>query len=220
MNYREYQEVTEYVQSSLNADGFAHTCRVCNYALQIIDTEKYADASVVILAAILHDIGRVDGEAGDHGKVGSEKSYTYLIEKGYADELAKSVADCILTHSSASETPPQTLEAKILFDADKLDTTGAVGTARAILQCNQTGVPMYTLGKDGLPLGGKKEEQASLMKEYRRKLKKLEKVFYTEKAKKIAAKRQPIMDVYFNQLSEELVSNYKRGNKLIKKYCN
>ena len=220
MNYGKYQEVIEYIQSSLNADDFAHTCRVFNYALQILDAEKKADASVVIFAAILHDIGRADEEAEDHGKAGSEKSYAYLTEKGYADELAKSVANCILTHCSCSEVPPQTLEAKILFDADKLDTTGAVGTARAIAQCRLEGNPMYALGEDGLPLSGKKEEASSLMKKYSRKLKKLEKVFFTEKAKKIAVKRQPIMDEYFNQLAEELESNYKKGSELIKKYCN
>jgi len=220
MNYGKYQEVIEYIQSSLNADDFAHTCRVFNYALQILDAEKKADASVVIFAAILHDIGRADGEAEDHGKAGSEKSYAYLTEKGYADELAKSVADCILTHSNTSEIPPQTREAKILFDADKLDTTGAVGTVRAVLQCKQDGMPMYTLGEDGLLLRGKKEEQASLMRQYRRKLNKLEKVFYTEKAKKIAANHQPAMDEYFEKLVKELDKNYRKGNELIKKYCN
>jgi len=220
MDYGKYQSIIADIQSQMNADDFAHTCRVVNYAMQILDTEKKADNSVVILAAILHDIGRAGGKAEDHAKMGSEKSYAYLTEKGYADELAKHVSYCILTHCSCSEIPPQTLEAKILFDADKLDTTGAVGTARMIAQCLQDANPMYILGEDGFPLGGKKGEPASLMRECRQKLKKLEKVFFTKKAKNIAAKHQSAMEEYFEKFIEEIKGNYKKGSKLIQKYCN
>ena len=218
MDYGKYQDISDYTRSCLNAGDFAHSCRVLNYALQILDTEKNADASVVILAAILHDVGRANGEAEDHARRGSENSYAWLVEKGYADELARQVADCILTHCSCSETSPQTLEAKILFDADKLDTTGAVGTARAIIQSAQAGIPVYALGEDGLPLGGKKKEPESLIKEYRQKLKKLETIFYTKKAKKIALRHQEAMDAYFEKLSKEIDRNYKKGNELLKKH--
>jgi uncharacterized protein len=220
MNYGKYQEIIDYIQSCLNADDFAHTCRVFNYVLQILDSEKDADADAAILAALFHDVGRADGEDENHDKTGSEKSYAYLVEKGYADELARHVADCILTHCNCSETRPQSLEAKILFDADKLDTTGAIGTARAIAQCRQDGMPLYILGEDNLPLRGKKEEPASLIKKYRRKLKKLDTAFFTKKAKRIADKHQLAMDEYFENLIKELDRNYKKGSERIKKYCN
>jgi uncharacterized protein len=219
MTYGKFQEVIDYVQSCLDVNDFAHTCRVLNYTLQILDTKKKADTTVVILAAILHDIGHTTGCTADHAKTGSEKSYAYLVEKGYSDEMAKHIADCILTHCNCSETPPQTLEAKILFDADKLDTTGAIGIARMIVQCQQDGDPMYTLEKDSLPHEGKKEDPASLMKKYKQKLKKLEKVFFTEKAKKIATKHQLLMDEYFEEFLDEINSNYKKGSQLAKKYC-
>jgi len=220
MTYGKFQDVVDYVRSCFDDDDYAHTCRVLNYALQILDTEKDADASVVILAAILHDVGRAGDEAEDHARTGSGKSYAFLVGKGYATELAKHVAACIMTHCNCSETAPQTLEAKILFDADKLDTTGAVGTTRAIVQCRQDGLPMYILGEDSLLLVGKKEGPASLIKMYKRKLKKLERVFFTKEAKKIAAKRQPVMDKYFESLINEIDKNYKNGNELIEKYCN
>ena len=217
MNYGKFQSAIDYTQSFLNADDFAHTCRVLGYALQILAAEKKADATVVILAAILHDISRDAHNSTDHAQAGSEKSYTFLVENGYTDKLARQVADCILTHSTSSKTQPQTLEAKILFDADKLDTTGAVGAARAAIQCRHDGKPMYTLGEDGFP--DNKRESASLLGKYRRKLKKLKKIFFTEKAKKIAAKNQPAMDEYFKGFEEEIDRNYKEGSKLIQKYC-
>lgn len=218
MDYGKYQDVLDYAQSCINDDDFAHTCRVLNYALQILESKKGADASVVILAIILHDIGRSEGESDEQIRAGSERCYSYLVEKGYSEELARHVADCIMTRRQNSDAVPQTLEAKIVFDADKLDTTGAIGTARAIIQCQVEGMPMYTLGDDGLPLEGSKEEPASLMKSYRRSLRKLEKVFYTKAAKKIAARHQPVMGDYFEKLIEELNRNYKKGNELIKKH--
>jgi uncharacterized protein len=220
VNYGKFQDAIDYVQSCLDTDGFMHTCRVLNYALQILDTEKKADTDVVILSAILHDIGRATGNSTNHANTGSEKSYAYLVGKGYTDEVAKHVADCIMTHCKCSETSPQTLEAKILFDADKLDTTGAIGTALAIVQCRQDGEPMYTLEENGTPLVGEKEETDSLMKKYRQKLRRLEKVFFTKKAKKIAAKHQLTMDEYFEEFIEEIESNHKKGSKLVQKYCN
>jgi hypothetical protein len=78
---------------------------------------------------------------------------------------------------------------------------------------------MYTLGEDSLPLEGKKEDPASLMKKYRQKLKKLEKVFFTAKAKKIATKHQLMMDEYFEEFMDEIDNNYKKGSQLAKKYC-
>jgi uncharacterized protein len=220
MSYGKFQDTVDYAQSCLDAETFAHTCRVLNYALQILETKKKADTSVVILAAILHDIGRETCSTANHAKAGSEKSAAYLLEKGYSEDFAKCVAECILTHSNCSEVPPQTLEAKILFDADKLDTTGAMGTARAIVQCIHEGIPVYSLGEDNLSLEGKKEDPASLIRKYRQKMKKLEKVFFTEKARKIAAKHQLIMNEYFEELIDEIESNYRKGKDLSQKYCN
>ncbi|MCL2760177.1 MAG: HD domain-containing protein [Desulfuromonadales bacterium] len=226
MSPEKYQDIAEYVQAELNAKDCLHTYRVLNYALQLIGTEDNVNVEVVILSALLHDIGRIKKSAKDsknvpsHAQTGSEKAYELLIEKGYPEEIAKQVSESVLSHSKNSKPKPQTIEAKILFDADKLDMTGAIGTARAIQLAGATGVPLYLTDKAGFPIKeGKKKEAPSLFKDYQQELKKMTKVFHTAKAQKIAIKHQKTMDSYFEKLHKEVDKNHKNGMKLLHKYC-
>jgi len=216
MEYGKYQEVVDHVQSIFNAEDFAHTIRVLNYALQILNTEEEANIEVTILAAIMHDVGRIRGRNKNHNTLGSKRSFDFLVEKGYSGEVARHVADCVLTHSSDSETKPQTLEAKIVYDADKLDMVGAVGTVRIISQCRKDSIPLYVLDKNNLPAKGKKSGAESLLTIYKQELSDI--AFYTKKAKKIAAKHKKIADGYFKGLTKELSSNYEKGKEYAKKY--
>ncbi|MCL1873277.1 MAG: HD domain-containing protein [Clostridiales bacterium] len=229
MEYGKYQNIVEFMEECMQGDisNRLHTYRVLNYALQILETEASACREVVIVAALLHDIGhkerrygrKIPGDVPYHAKVGSEKSYGFLIGNGYEEEIAKHVADCIFTHSLNSKIPPKTLEAKIVFDADKLDLTGAMGAVRTALSGAAAGEPLYLLDGEGIPSRGKKKEDPSLLRDYQQQLKKLLKVFNTAKAQKIAAKQQKTMDLYFEELLREVGKNHKNGNRLAQKYC-
>ena len=223
MGKKNYQDVLEAVKELLCQDDFLHTQRVLNYALQILETESKANPEAVILSAILHDIGRAKNgtgflSSGSHAETGAEKSREILAGKEYPEEVIQLVAECILTHSNKSEAKPQTLEAQILFDADKLDMTGAVGVARAI-QAAADGKPFYQVDEDGFPLKGKKKESPSLFQDYQQKLDKTSTLFYTDKARKMAIKRQKIMDDYFSNLHNEIDKNHENGMKLLHRYC-
>jgi len=218
MDFGKYQDIAEFVSSNLKESDWQHTHRVFNYALQIAETENESNFEVVSLAALLHDIGRVRSSQ-NHAKKGSAKAYELLIDQGYSKDLAREVAECILSHSIGSETEPQTLEAKILFDADKLDMTGAIGAARAIGYAKSRRKPLYLLDEDGFPMKGKKKEESSLLRDYKQELEKITGIFYTEKARKIAIKHQKTMDCYFEELYKEVDKNHKNGIKLIQKYC-
>lgn len=218
MEYGKYENIAKFMVECMKGDQniCLHTFRVVNYALQILETEVAASPEVVIVAALLHDIGRKIKKSGRkeksyHAKAGSEKAFAFLLENGYEEEIARHVAECILTHSLNAETPPQTLEAKIVFDADKLDLTGAVGAARAISASALSGAPLYLLDEEGLPTTGKKKEASSLMQDYRQQLKRLPLVFYTAKAHKVAEKQQQAMDDYFEALTREVTKNHKNG---------
>ncbi|MCL2853226.1 MAG: HD domain-containing protein [Defluviitaleaceae bacterium] len=218
MDYGKYQRAAEYMRNCMTdqVHDCTHIYRVVNYALQILETEPQADAEVVVLAALLHDIGRDDESSGkSHAESGSEKAYAFLKDAGYPEETAGHVSDCILTHRYNSKNSLKTLEAKILYDADKLDLSGAVGTARTILFGGMIDEPMYLMDEHGLP----RADAACLFREYLKKLRKLTNVFHTSKAQKIAAQRQKTMDSYFKQLIREVEKNHKSGLKLIGKYC-
>jgi uncharacterized protein len=196
---------------------------VLNYALQILETEPKANPEAVILSAIFHDIGRVKNGTGslsskNHAEAGAEKSREFLTEKNYPEDIIQLVSACILTHSNGSETEPQTLEAQILFDADKLDMTGSVGVARAI-QAAANEKPFYQVDEDGFPLKGKKKESPSLFQDYKQKLDKMSSLLYTEKARKMAIKRQKTMDDYFSSFHNEVDKNHENGMTLLHKYC-
>jgi uncharacterized protein len=215
MYFGKFQEVADYVQTVMSVDDFTHTVRVFNYALQILDTEKKAEADITLLAALLHDIGRTSGRVKGHDKIGSKKSHTYLIQKGYPEEIAMAVADCISTHSHDSEAAPQTLEAKILFDADKLDTLGATGAISAIAEALKERMPLYVIDENYLPAKG---TTASLLRKYKEELKYPKVSLFTKQAKKIAQGHQKAMDSYFKKLTKEIEQNRKKATKAAKKF--
>ena len=86
MNFGKYQVLIDYIKSGLKDTEYLHSIRVLNYALQILNTEKKADAEVVIAAAILHDVGRgkrsgkLPEGTPPHAETGSKKAYSFLIK--------------------------------------------------------------------------------------------------------------------------------------------
>lgn len=112
-----------------------HVYRVLYVALDIASCEKEVDMDILITACLLHDIGRkeqFENPALCHAQVGADKAYDFLIAKGYGENYARRVAACIRSHRYRSNEEPDTIEAKILFDADKLDATGTLGIARTL----------------------------------------------------------------------------------------
>lgn len=110
-----------------------HVRRVLYLALEIAETEEGVDRDLLIAACLLHDVGRPEQFADPalcHARVGGEKARRFLLDHGFSQDFAARVGDCVRTHRYRSDDPPESLEAKILFDADKLDVTGAVGMAR------------------------------------------------------------------------------------------
>ncbi|MEG1932062.1 MAG: HD domain-containing protein, partial [Pygmaiobacter sp.] len=175
---------------------------------------------VVIMASLLHDIGRAEERQTPescHAEIGSRKAFDFLLAQGYCEQTACHVAACILTHRYKKSRVPQSIEAQIIFDADKLDLTGTVGTARAILFGAQIGEPLYLLNDRHMPAQGLPSDEASLFREYHRKLKYLSGKLYTAKARCIAAEQQKSMDAYFDHLFAEINENYTAGQTILKK---
>lgn len=165
-----------------------HVYRVVNYAAQIADETENADFDVVITAALLHDIGRADEYENHsicHAEIGSKKAKDFLLSRGYSPSFSEKVESCILSHRHKKGAFPESMEAKILYDADKLDLIGCVGTARAILFGGQIDEPLYVLDAKGQPTYGFPEEVPSLFREYHRKLQNLSSELYTDAGIKI-----------------------------------
>ena len=197
-----------------------HIYRVLYNAMDIAQAEQNVDYDVLICACLLHDIGRKEQFENPklcHAMVGGEKAYRFLIDNHFDQDFADKVKHCIQTHRYRQNNPPRSLEAQILFDADKIDATGAVGIARTLFYKGTVGEPLYSLLSDGKVSDGTDDEKPSFFQEYKYKLEKLYDRFYTKRGNEIAKERQKTAVAFYNAMLKEVSDSYDRGLCLIEK---
>ena len=196
-----------------------HIYRVLYHGLEIAKTENHVDYDVLITACLLHDIGRreqFENPALCHAIVGGRKAYNFLTEHGFEEDFANRVKHCIETHryrQNQRPESPESPEAKILFDADKLDATGAMGIARTLIYKGIVSESIYSVLPDGRISDGKHDQEPSFFQEYKYKLEGLYSGFYTKRAAQIAGERQRIAVDFYNCLYQEASFSCLRGRE-------
>ena len=201
-----------------SAHDTEHIYRVLYLALEIAQTEKRADRDVLIAACLLHDIGRqaqFENPALCHAAVGAEMAFAFLVKNGFPEPFAAHVRAAVATHRFRKGSPPVSIEAKILYDADKIDVCGAVGVARTLLYKGQMAEPLYTLLPDGTVSDGEADTVPSFFQEYKRKLQGIEERLLTQKGREIAAQRQKAAEAFYNSLLHEVREPYECGRRLL-----
>lgn len=196
-----------------------HVYRVLYTAMEIAQGEN-VNRDVLIAACLLHDIARKDqleNPAVCHAEKGAEKAEAFLLKNSFAPEFAAHVRDCIYTHRFRKAMPPKTMEAKILFDADKLDVAGAIGIARTLMYRSAVEEPLYTLLSDGTVSDGSGDAPDSFFHEYRFKLEKIYDRFYTEKGRRMAAERRQAAADFYRSLYAEINGAYTGGRDVLNK---
>ena len=216
MDKQTFSLLEDYMLSCMkdSAHDKEHIYRVLYHAMTIAKTEENVNYDVLIAACLLHDIGRKEQYENPklcHAMVGGEKAFVFLAEHGFDDVYAQRVKHCIQSHRYRQNNPPQSLEAKILFDADKLDAVGAMGIARTLLYQGIVGDPLYTFVSDGTVSDGEQDTAPSFFHEYKFKLEKLYNRFFTEKAAEIAKERQVAAVSFYESLRQEVDSTYLLG---------
>jgi uncharacterized protein len=192
----------------LNARGshdWDHTERVSKLCLRIARKEK-ADCEVLKLAALLHDIGREEEDRSNgkvcHGEKGAELATGILKKHGIEKKVIERVVHCIETHRFRQNRPPQSLEAKILFDADKLDSIGAVGIGRAFLFAGEVGARLHNPGMNPKKTKPYTKEDTAY-REFLVKLRKIKGRLFTSEGKRLARERHRFMVRFFERLNKE-----------------
>lgn len=217
-----HKRILEIVQNKLtcSAHNLDHVMRVYNLCLMISKYEESVDLDILIPAALLHDIARVE-ESGDktgkndHALLGSEIAENILKDLEYEEEKIEKIKHCIITHRFRTGNEPRTIEAKILFDSDKLDAIGAVGIARTFMLSGQCGQRLELNNSISDYLNYNTTENGRIKDmskhnpiiEYEVKLKKIPDKLYTKKAKELGEDRIEFMEQYFNRLKLELQCN-------------
>lgn len=213
-----YKLLEDYMKSCMedSAHDKEHIYRVLYNALAIADTEKDVDYEVLIAACLLHDIGRGEQFANpklDHAEVGAQKAYRFLRDNHFSEEMAGKIRDCIRSHRFRNDCLPESIEAKILFDADKIDVSGAIGIARTLIYKGQVSEPLYSL----MPDGTVSDDAPSFFHEYKYKLENIYNHFYTEKGSLIARERQSAAVSFYQDIFREVSETCRDGAERLEK---
>ncbi|MFO7965036.1 MAG: HD domain-containing protein [Desulfobacterales bacterium] len=200
------EQAKAHFSSSKGSHGWDHTIRVHRLCLTI-GRKEGADLHVLSIASLLHDIGRCyqDNSKGAvcHARKGVEMAKSLVEPLSLTNDQKKNILHCIASHRFRKNNPPKTLEAKILFDADKIDAIGAVGIARAFLFAGEVGARLHAP-----ELSIEETEPYSVndtgYREYVVKLSKIKDRILTEEGKKIAFQRHEFMKRFFAQFIYEI----------------
>jgi len=188
--------------------GFDHVLRVLHMA-ERIGAELGADLEVLRAAALLHDAaGAAPGPGGGrqtHEQASAEFAAEVLRREGWPEDRIQQAAHCIRAHRFRSVEAPGTLEAKILYDADKLDVLGAFGVARTIGYAFQAGEPVFAEPSAAFRRSGERQpgEPHSAYHEFLFKLQHVAGRLHTEPGRRIGVARSALMRRFFEQLALE-----------------
>lgn len=215
-----YNLIENYMLSCMedSAHDCEHIYRVLYNALEIAQSEEGVDFDVLIAACLLHDIGRkeqFENPALCHAMVGGEKAHKFLTDQGFDRDFSEKVRHCIQTYRFRRNMQPESMEAKILFDADKLDATGTLGIARTLMYKGNVAEPIYTRLADGSISDGTGDTAPSFFQEYHHKLEKLYGNFYTARGAQLAQERRPIAAAFYESLYREVSSGYLSGREIL-----
>ena len=182
-----------------------HTLRVVKLCDHIGRVEK-ADMDVLRIAACLHDIGRShqDNSNGHicHAKKGAAMARPILEPLPLLNDQKKNIIHCIRTHRFRGQHTPSTIEAKILFDADKLDAIGAVGIARAYQFAGEVGARLHNPNNNIEHTKAYSKEDTGF-REYSVKLRHIKDRILTREGRRMALERHEFMTAFFDRFIQE-----------------
>lgn len=205
------------LESAPGCHDWAHTLRVLNNARVIMREIRGSltasiqpfDMMMVECAAILHDAARPEELAANgkvcHAYLGAELAPKLLRQAGFDDNpFAVKVAECVRSHRYRGDVAdaPRRLEEKIIFDADKLDSIGAVGVARAFHFSGRIGSKLHNSREEALASKAYSTGD-SAYREYLVKLRHIPSRMLTEPGKKLALERAHFTMVFFDRLNQE-----------------
>jgi uncharacterized protein len=199
------------------AHDFDHVWRVTQLALHIAQAEG-ADLQIVRLAALLHDVTPPNDDAEDraddaharrraHHLAAADYARTLLTARGMGTDAVANVVHSIEAHRFRDRAvQPATLEAKCLYDADKLESIGAIGIARAFAYGGAHGSRLWSEPWSAAPDDAAKPTGPDYtpVHEYVYKLRRILATLHTATAQRIGGERHRFMIAFFDRLDAEM----------------
>lgn len=205
-------ETADYIKQKLLGEGSGHdwwhVYRVWQLAKTIADNEPEADRLTVELGAILHDIADWKFADGDL-EAGPKAARKWLEDKGVGEKVITHIEDIIRDTSFKGANVDlnlKTIEAKIVFDSDKLDAIGAIGIGRTFAYGGSKDRSMYE--PDQKPtmhdsFEAYKNSNSPTINHFYEKLLLLKDLMYTETGKRLAQHRHEVMEQYLDEFFKE-----------------
>jgi uncharacterized protein len=157
-------------------------------------------------AAYLHDIGRKFQDAAKgaicHAEKGAQMAKPLIEALPLSHDQKRNIIHCIRSHRFRNDHKPATIEAKVLFDADKLDAIGAVGVARAFLFAGEVGARLHNPELDAEKTRPYSVDDTGY-REFKVKLCKIKDRMLTLEGRKWARERHAFMHDFFNRFLAE-----------------
>lgn len=192
-----------------------HSLRVLKNALKIArESRRRVNFDVIRFAALLHDLARRQEDSDDSGEtdhaiLGAEIASQILSKHHLQSDFIENVTHCIRTHRFRSNHRPKTLEAQILYDADKLDLLGTVGIARSYMIAGSHNQKIFVFSSDDYQSNNTQEERIKCLHkhapnlEWDVKISKIPARLLTEPGRKMAAKKYEYMKEFFTLLKSD-----------------
>ena len=204
------EKIMEYMTNMLGNSGASHdidhTLRVRDLCMKIWQIE-WADLETLEIAALLHDIWRPKEFETKweicHAEYWANLAWEFLKNLWLEQDKVDNIVYCISTHRFRKWNPPETLEAKILFDADKLDCIWAVGIGRAFMCAGEIWAKLHNDKWVDIEKTEEYSKDDTAYREYVIKLRKIKDKMFTETGKKLAEKRHKLMEIFFDELLDE-----------------
>ena len=187
------------------AHDWLHVVRVERLGARIA-RETGAHVGIVRAAALLHEVVNLPKHHPDShrsGELCAHAALEILHELGVDDATACAVAECIRVHGFSAGLEPDTLEAKVLQDADRLDAIGAIGIARCFATCASMGRPFYD---DSDPFCRRRppDDRRFGLDHFERKLLRIPERLHTDAARRLAHERAAFLQSFLRQFASEL----------------
>jgi uncharacterized protein len=210
---RQMKQTLEYIKAFAmrcfsgyrGSHAWDHTLRVYGLCMHIGQAES-ADMEVMKVCALLHDVGRSfqDASRGSicHAEKGAEMAKALLENYPLSAERKSNIIHCVRSHRFRGNCEPGTLESKVLYDADKLDSIGAIGVARAFQFAGEVGARLHNPSVHPECTRAYSEEDTGY-REFRLKLFSIKDRMYTEEGRRMAKERHEFMVMFFKRFLEE-----------------
>ena len=207
----DWQTLFENWHAAHESDDAAHDIhhfkRVWNVCRDIAATEDGADMDVLLAGAYFHDVVNPPKDSPLRSKasrLAGDKAVEILTEMGFPHEKLEAVRHAIAAHSFSANIPAETLEAKILQDADRMEALGAIGQARCFYVSGRLNRPLFD-PQDPLAEHREADDGTWGDDHFFCKLLKIPGKMQTERGRQIAARRAQVLEDYLTELKAEVL---------------